>query len=165
MRLSNHRDEIRANTRDSAHLSIGGALKEIAAPRETVEEAALEYHKRKAIEHANNFRQGCFDIAQTLAAVHRGRGHLALEYDDFRAYIKGAFASQWVAWLADDLVDERGEPYGVFQMAAILDEKGGDAMWEYMLARLPAEEQLRLRAEDAAEDARVTAYPRPVLDS
>jgi hypothetical protein len=32
MRLHNHRDEIRAKTRDSAHLSVSGALKEIAAP-------------------------------------------------------------------------------------------------------------------------------------
>ncbi len=34
MRLHNHRDEIRANTRGSAHLSMSGALKEIAAPSE-----------------------------------------------------------------------------------------------------------------------------------
>ncbi len=33
MRLYNHRDEIRAKTRDSAHLSISGALGEIASPR------------------------------------------------------------------------------------------------------------------------------------
>lgn len=34
MRLHNHRDEIRAKTRDSAHLSISGALEEIASPRQ-----------------------------------------------------------------------------------------------------------------------------------
>jgi hypothetical protein len=34
MRLYNHRDEIRAKTRDSAHLGISGALKEIAAPKD-----------------------------------------------------------------------------------------------------------------------------------
>jgi hypothetical protein len=153
MRLSNHRDEIRANTRDSAHLSIGGALKEIAAPREAAEETPLEYHQRKAIEHLDNARQACFAIAQTLATVHRGRGHVVLGYDDFPSYIKGAFADQWVARLADDLVDERGEPHGVFQMAAILDEKWPEAMVEYMLAQLPDEEQRRLRAEWAEEDA------------
>jgi len=32
MRLHSHRDEIRANTRDSAHLGVSGALKELAAP-------------------------------------------------------------------------------------------------------------------------------------
>jgi hypothetical protein len=32
MRLYHHRDEIRAKTRDSAHLSVSGALKELAAP-------------------------------------------------------------------------------------------------------------------------------------
>jgi hypothetical protein len=32
MRLYNHRDEIRAKTRDSAHLSVSGALKELGAP-------------------------------------------------------------------------------------------------------------------------------------
>ncbi len=32
MRLYNHRDEIRANTRDSAHLSASGALRELAGP-------------------------------------------------------------------------------------------------------------------------------------
>jgi hypothetical protein len=37
MRLYKHRDEVRAKTRDAAHLSISGALKEIAAPREIVE--------------------------------------------------------------------------------------------------------------------------------
>jgi hypothetical protein len=34
MRLYSHRDEIRAKTRSSAHLSISGALKEIASPHE-----------------------------------------------------------------------------------------------------------------------------------
>jgi hypothetical protein len=34
MRLYNHRDEIRAKTRGSAHLGITGALKELSAPRE-----------------------------------------------------------------------------------------------------------------------------------
>lgn len=33
LRLYNHRDQIRAKTRDSAHLSIGGALRELASPR------------------------------------------------------------------------------------------------------------------------------------
>ena len=32
LRLYNHRDEIREKTRDSAHLSVSGALKELAAP-------------------------------------------------------------------------------------------------------------------------------------
>jgi hypothetical protein len=34
MRLHNHRDEIRAKYADSAHLSIGAALKELAAPKD-----------------------------------------------------------------------------------------------------------------------------------
>jgi hypothetical protein len=139
LRLFNHRDEIRAKTRDSAHLSIGGALKEIAEPREAAGETSLEYHKRKANEHLDNARQACFAVAQSLTALHRGPGHRALWYEDFLSYIKGAFADQWVACLADDLVDERGEPYGVFQMAAILDEKAPEAMLEYMLAQLPDE--------------------------
>jgi hypothetical protein len=45
MRLYNYRDEIRANTRDSAHLSMGEALREIAAPRDGIprrERAMLE---------------------------------------------------------------------------------------------------------------------------
>lgn len=33
MRLYNRRDELRANTRDSAHLSVSGALQELAAPK------------------------------------------------------------------------------------------------------------------------------------
>ncbi len=37
MRLHNHRDEILAKTRDSAHLSVSGALKELAAPSEKSE--------------------------------------------------------------------------------------------------------------------------------
>jgi hypothetical protein len=37
MRLYGRRDEVRANTRDSAHLSISGALREIAAPQKPVE--------------------------------------------------------------------------------------------------------------------------------
>ncbi len=32
MRLYNHRDALRANTRDAAHMSVSGALKELAAP-------------------------------------------------------------------------------------------------------------------------------------
>src|SRR5215217_6938057 len=36
MRLYKHRDEVRAKMRDAAHLSISGALKEIAAPSEIV---------------------------------------------------------------------------------------------------------------------------------
>jgi|SRR5215208_7659646 len=34
MRLYNHRDALRANTRDSAYLSVSGALKELATPKE-----------------------------------------------------------------------------------------------------------------------------------
>lgn len=37
MRLYSHRDEIRAKTRSSAHLSISGALKEIASPHSEAE--------------------------------------------------------------------------------------------------------------------------------
>jgi Protein of unknown function (DUF3102) len=36
MRLYNHRDEIRAKTRDSADLSVSGALKELAAPASNI---------------------------------------------------------------------------------------------------------------------------------
>ncbi len=42
MRLYSRRDEILANTRDSAHLSISGALRELAAPREESVEAVPE---------------------------------------------------------------------------------------------------------------------------
>lgn len=70
MRLYNHREEIRANMRDSAHLSIGDALKKISAPREpspapqeATQQASLEYHQRKANEHLANIRQNSFDIA------------------------------------------------------------------------------------------------------
>ena len=42
LRLYNHREEIRAKTRDSAHLSISGALKELAAGED---EAPEEEHR------------------------------------------------------------------------------------------------------------------------
>jgi Domain of unknown function (DUF4326)/Protein of unknown function (DUF3102) len=37
MRLHSHRDEVRAKTQDSAYLSMSGALREIATPREIAE--------------------------------------------------------------------------------------------------------------------------------
>jgi hypothetical protein len=40
MRLYNHRDEIRVKMQDSAHLSVSGALKEIASPRRIIPERA-----------------------------------------------------------------------------------------------------------------------------
>jgi hypothetical protein len=154
LRLYNHRAAVRAKARDSAHLSMSGALKEIAAPRQTAaEDTPLEYHQRKASEHLANARQACFDTAQSLTEIHLGRGYRHLGFADFVSYVKGAFAHRWVAYIADDLVDERGEPYDVFRMASILFDKGPDAMLESLLASLPEQERQRLRAEWAAEDA------------
>jgi hypothetical protein len=42
MRLYNHRDELRAKYAESAHLSMSGALKEIASSREVLPERGLE---------------------------------------------------------------------------------------------------------------------------
>ena len=40
MRLYNHRDELRAKTTNSTHLSVSGALKELASPREDTQDEA-----------------------------------------------------------------------------------------------------------------------------
>jgi hypothetical protein len=153
MRLYNHRDAVRAKAQDSAHLSMSGALKEIASPRESFVETTLEYHQRKVHEHIAKFRQACFDSAESLSAIHHGQDYKHIGYTDFVSYVKGRFADQWVAHIADELVDERGEPYDVFKMASILFERGPDAMLEFLLANLPDEERGRLQAEWAAEDA------------
>jgi hypothetical protein len=42
MRLYNHRDELRAKYAEAAHLSVSGALKELASPREVPPERELE---------------------------------------------------------------------------------------------------------------------------
>jgi hypothetical protein len=60
MRLYNHRDEIRAKYADSAHLSISGTLRELAAPKEQENETGVD----KGLEAAH-------EEAQKALAYHR----------------------------------------------------------------------------------------------
>jgi len=135
LRLYNHRDQLRAKTRDSAHLSMSGALREIATPtgstpRETSdsEQPTLQDLERKAEAALAKTRQGCFEEAQILAEIHHGAEYLRHGYPNFAAYVKGRWRDRWLSQIVDDqivddLVDERGDPHDVFTMARILFEK------------------------------------------
>jgi Protein of unknown function (DUF3102) len=83
-------------------------------------DAALEYEY-------SNARQVAFDAAQRLLlAYNEARDTSGArepgEADDFARFVKDDFPEPAIAELADQLVDENGEPYGVFRMAQIIFE-------------------------------------------
>jgi len=75
MQLYHKRDEIRAKTQNSAHLSIGGALKEIAATEEPEEKEVLEHWW-----HYPSFEE--FNAA--CERYRRGEARATCEWDEFR---------------------------------------------------------------------------------
>jgi hypothetical protein len=78
MQLYDKRDELRAKTQNSAHLSISGALKEISAPQEESEKEPEEATFEDVVELTRSFRE----IRDR--ELFRGKG-----YETFEAYMRG----------------------------------------------------------------------------
>jgi hypothetical protein len=156
MRLYNHRNEVRAKARDTAYLTLGGALKEIAAPKNETPAppkeryVSLEELERRAEAGLAKMRLAVFEMAEALTEIHHGRGWRHYDYADFVSYVRGAFADSWLSLIADDLVDERGEPHNVFKLAETIHSKMPDAMFDHLLAQLPEEARQRVLAEDGS---------------
>jgi hypothetical protein len=73
MRLHTHRDEIRSKYADSAHLSIGEALKEIAAPRSQTPFSEVLGYTRSELRRAIKDAREHIDAAQERRAEQDAR--------------------------------------------------------------------------------------------
>lgn len=122
MRLYKHRDAVRVKARDSAHLSVSAALKELAEPKP--EPSSLEDHQQQATAHTEAGDRAAFSAAQHYVAGYQWLVYGEEDSPSFAAYLRARHTS--VSVIADELVDDAGEPLGVPQMARVLSERMPD---------------------------------------
>jgi hypothetical protein len=122
MRLYKHRDAVRVKARDSAHLSVSATLKELSEPKP--EPSSLEYHQQQAIAHAEAGDRAAFSAAQHCVAGYQWLRYGEDDPPSFAAYLRAHHTS--VSVIADELVDDAGEPLGVPQMTRVLSERMPD---------------------------------------
>ena len=122
MRLYKHRYAVRVKARDSAHLSVSAALKELAEPKP--EPSSLEDHQQQATAHTEAGDRAAFSAAQHYVAGYQWLVYGEDDSPSFAAYLRARHTP--VSVIADELVDDAGEPLGVPQMARVLSERMPD---------------------------------------
>ena len=122
MRVAARRDEVEATkAQSSAPLSLDGALRALSAPKDAPRPeraATLEEMEARAEEGLSEARAGALGIAESLDAIHRGRGYEHCGYASFEDYVSGEFATMERFPIPYAIIsDEGGEPLPVFAMA------------------------------------------------
>ena len=109
MRLYKHRDAVRVKARDSAHLSVSAALKELAEPKP--EPSSLEEHQQRATAHTEAGDRAAFSAAQHYVAGYQWLVYGEDDPPSFAAYLRARHTP--VSVIANELVDDAGEPLGM----------------------------------------------------
>jgi hypothetical protein len=122
MRVASRRDEVEAaKTQSSAPLSLDSALRALSAPTDAPRPeraATLEELEARAEEGLSKARAAALGIAESLDAIHRGRGWTHAGYASFEDYVSGEFATREPFPIPYAVIsDEAGEPLPVFAMA------------------------------------------------
>ena len=124
MRVAAHRDEVEAaKTQSSAPLSLDGALRALSTPRygaaRLEDPTTLEELEARAEDGLSQARAAALGIAESLTAIHRGRGWEHLGYASFADYVTGQFATRVSPFPIpyEVISDQAGEPLSVFAMA------------------------------------------------
>jgi Protein of unknown function (DUF3102) len=121
MRVASHRGDLEANRQGSATLSLDGALRALATPKDAApadRPATLEEREARAEAALSKSRAGALGTAESLDAINRGRGWEALGYATFADYVTGEFADHAPFPIPYEVIsDEAGEPLPVFAMA------------------------------------------------
>jgi hypothetical protein len=90
MRLHNHRDEIRSKTRDSAHLSVSGALRELATPQEEPPEEAASVAgtelppRQRAAQRFDKYAE----VTESFVAIRESGAWKQSGHESFEAYLQ-----------------------------------------------------------------------------
>jgi hypothetical protein len=123
MRVAARRDEVEAaKTQSSAPLSLDGALKALSTPKDAPRPerpTTLEELEARAEDGLSQARAAALGIAESLTAIHRGRGWEHLGYASFADYVAGQFATRVSPFPIpyEVISDQAGEPLPVFAMA------------------------------------------------
>jgi hypothetical protein len=123
MRVAAHRDEVEAaKTQSSAPLSLAGVLKALSTPKDEPwpeYPTTLEELEARAEDGLAQARAAALGIAESLTAIHRGRGWEHLGYASFADYVTGQFATRVSPFPIpyEVISDQAGEPLPVFAMA------------------------------------------------
>jgi Protein of unknown function (DUF3102) len=88
MRLYNHRDEIQAKTRDSAHLSVSGALQEIAARREEPAKETTSTSQVPGRRRAAQRFDAYAEFTETLVEIRESGAWKQSGHESFEAYLQ-----------------------------------------------------------------------------
>jgi hypothetical protein len=165
MRLYNHRDALRANTRDSAHLSVSGALKELAAPSSTEPFyevlAFIEREGRRLAEVAaperalppSSASDGLKKLYASEEKMARGLQGLGKAYLDLASTAREIWEEhdhgRAAGWLRECLISMSHGPYGHVYRLALREvrERLSDAV---------ADEKLRERIGSRLNEGTVT---------
>jgi hypothetical protein len=124
MRVAAHRDKVEAaKTQSSAPLSLDGALRALSTPKygaaRLEDPTTLEELEARAEDGLSQARAAALGIAESLTAIHRGRGWEHLGYASFADYVAGQFATRVSPFPIpyEVISDQSGEPLPVFAMA------------------------------------------------
>jgi DUF3102 family protein len=124
MRVAAHRDKVEAaKTQSSAPLSLDGALRALSTPKygaaRLEDPTTLEELEARAEDGLSQARAAALGIAESLTAIHRGRGWEHLGYASFADYVTGQFATRVSPFPIpyEVISDQSGEPLPVFAMA------------------------------------------------
>jgi hypothetical protein len=164
MRLYNHRDALRANTRDPAHLSVSGALKELAAPssaepfhevvgfieKEGRRLAQVTAPERPPPGEAGDGLKKLYASEQKMAKGLQEQGKSYLELASVVREIREQHDHGRAAgWLREGLISMSAGPYGHAYRLALrgVRERLSDAV---------ADETLRHRIDDRLNEGTVT---------
>jgi hypothetical protein len=164
MRLYNHRDALRENTRDSAHLSVSGALKELAAPSsaepfyEALEFIEKEGRRWAEVTAPERTLSRTSDGLQKLYASEEKIAKSLHEYGKSYLELASTVREIWeqhdhgraAGWLREGLISmSHGGPYGHAYRLALREvrERLSDAV---------ADETLRQRIDDRLNEGTVT---------
>ena len=162
MRLYNHRDEVRAKTRDAAHLSVSGALKELAASSSTepfdevlgfIEGegwrlAGMTLPERDPHPSEGLARRYQLEEQATKALRRVGEGYLPL-VTDIREIRERFDHGRAAGWLREALIGMSHGPYGHGYRLALREARE-------RLSEAVADENLRCRIDGWLNEGAVT---------
>jgi hypothetical protein len=163
MRLYNYRDEVRAKTRGAAHLSVSGALREIAAPSSSepfyevlgfIEGEGRRLANIVAPERDPNPSEGLAELyhheARATEAL-RQAGETYLGYaEHVRAIYEEHDQGRAAGWLREWLIMmSAAGPYGHAYRMALREAR-------YRLSEALADEDLKRRIEEPLNEGTVT---------
>jgi hypothetical protein len=163
MRLYNHRNALRANTRDSAHLSVSGALKELAAQSsaepfyEVLEFIEKEGRRWAEVPAPERTLPPTSDGLQKLYAseekIAKGLQEQGKSYLELASAVREIWEQhdhgRAAGWLREGLISMSHGPYGQAYRLALREvrERLSDAV---------ADETLRHRIDDRLNEGTVT---------